>query len=163
MAFQRRQTLAGVYNIHTNFMQYPKIMQPTRVRWEYVKNNKPRDDGVSRDDEMMIEGVVGERERTPLSEYESERHPNASKFMVVDAHFDTPSASPLGYFGTGSDFTETDFSGLTSVSADVANVLPENCGDVFRRICAQERQWRQKWGREDDSAMRAKIRVTYNM
>ncbi|KAK2750956.1 hypothetical protein FQN57_000031 [Myotisia sp. PD_48] len=32
----RRKTLNGVYDIHTNTMLYPNIMQPTHVRWEAV-------------------------------------------------------------------------------------------------------------------------------
>jgi chromatin structure-remodeling complex protein RSC7 len=32
----RRANLGGVYDVHTNIMQYPKIMQPTHARWERV-------------------------------------------------------------------------------------------------------------------------------
>lgn len=32
----RRANLHGVYDVHTNIMQYPKIMQPTHARWERV-------------------------------------------------------------------------------------------------------------------------------
>jgi chromatin structure-remodeling complex protein RSC7 len=36
LAAMRRETLAGVYDPHTNVMCYPRIMQPTHARWEYV-------------------------------------------------------------------------------------------------------------------------------
>ncbi|KKK11970.1 nuclear localization protein [Aspergillus rambellii] len=38
----RRQTLDGIYDIHTNIMQYPKIMQPTHARWERLPPPDPR-------------------------------------------------------------------------------------------------------------------------
>src|ERR1700750_3272788 len=30
----RKETLSGVYDVHTNIMQYPSIVQPTHARWE---------------------------------------------------------------------------------------------------------------------------------
>lgn len=38
----RRAQLGGSYDIHTNSMQYPKIMQPTHARWERVPPPDPR-------------------------------------------------------------------------------------------------------------------------
>lgn len=38
----RRANLGGIYDIHTNSMQYPKIMQPTHARWERVPPPDPR-------------------------------------------------------------------------------------------------------------------------
>lgn len=38
----RRTNLGGTYDIHTNSMQYPKIMQPTHARWERVPPPDPR-------------------------------------------------------------------------------------------------------------------------
>lgn len=37
----RRENLEGVYDIHTNVMQYPKIMQPTHARWERLPPSDP--------------------------------------------------------------------------------------------------------------------------
>ncbi|CDM35102.1 hypothetical protein DTO013E5_3018 [Penicillium roqueforti] len=36
LAEMRRANLGGVYDVHTNIMQHPKIMQPTHARWERV-------------------------------------------------------------------------------------------------------------------------------
>ena len=36
LAAARRTTLDGVYDTHTNLMCYPKIMQPTKAKWERV-------------------------------------------------------------------------------------------------------------------------------
>ncbi|RAK73876.1 nuclear localization protein Npl6 [Aspergillus fijiensis CBS 313.89] len=38
----RRMNLDGQYDIHTNLMQYPKIMQPSHARWERVPPPDPR-------------------------------------------------------------------------------------------------------------------------
>lgn len=32
----RRASMGGTYDVHTNTMQYPQIMQPTHCRWERV-------------------------------------------------------------------------------------------------------------------------------
>ncbi|KAJ5347834.1 Chromatin-remodelling complex [Penicillium brevicompactum] len=39
IADMRRANLNGVYDVHTNIMQFPKIMQPTHARWERVPPN----------------------------------------------------------------------------------------------------------------------------
>lgn len=41
LAAARRRTLNGVYDPHTNLMCYPRIMQPTHARWEYVPPESP--------------------------------------------------------------------------------------------------------------------------
>lgn len=38
----RRANLDGYYDIHTNVLQYPKIMQPTHARWERLPPPDPR-------------------------------------------------------------------------------------------------------------------------
>lgn len=38
--------ISGTYDIHTNIMMYPKIMQPTVARWEPIE--PPESDGTSR-------------------------------------------------------------------------------------------------------------------
>ncbi|KAI9370186.1 chromatin remodelling complex Rsc7/Swp82 subunit-domain-containing protein [Aspergillus egyptiacus] len=44
LSHTRQQNLQGVYDIHTNIIQYPKIMQPSHARWERLPPPDPRTD-----------------------------------------------------------------------------------------------------------------------
>lgn len=40
LAHNRLGNLRGVYDIHTNSMQYPKTMQPTHARFEQLQSSQ---------------------------------------------------------------------------------------------------------------------------
>jgi chromatin structure-remodeling complex protein RSC7 len=131
---------AGVYDIHTNVMQYPTIMQPTHVRIEQVS---PDDDPGHKDgNSASTSGPV------PLK--------MARNFYVTDTYLETP---PIGlssavYDKTApSDFLAS-FNGLSAVPEDVKNLLPPECRAAFDKAIDGETEWKSRWGLEKETMSR---------
>jgi len=59
LATQRRKTLNGVYDTHTNLMCYPRIMQPTHARWEFVPPESPTSSRIRKLDMLEESKVSG--------------------------------------------------------------------------------------------------------
>ena len=169
IAMHRRQNLDGVYNVHTNFMQYPKIMQPTHVRWEQLPlvspNSHSSQDGLS-DQRALIghqtaqlnEGVNDSKATTLFSQIPDVY---TRKFMVTDTIYETPPNSTLGYPGPDEAFVDIDPVGLTHVPEDVLAELPSDCKEEFYKTLAQEVEWKGRWSTEDGA--RRELKITYNV
>ena len=141
----RRRNNKGVYDVHTNIIQYPAIMQPTQARIEPVVASDP-------------EGVN-----------ESQIFPSLSpsiprNFMVTDTFFETPPSgiAAVSYESTpkgsvngdnGSDFLAP-FRGLGAVSDEIKDCLPPECREAFEKAAAQEQNWHAKWGVEASAKSR---------
>ncbi|GAP82766.1 putative chromatin structure-remodeling complex protein rsc7 protein [Rosellinia necatrix] len=128
----RRQNRAGVYDVHTNTMQYPAIMQPTHARIEQVidasspadPNNNPR--------------------FPPLD-------PRiARNFTVIDTYMETPPTgiSPAVYERREVPAFLAEFQGLEAVSSDILDELPPECREAFDKALEKEKAWKAKWGSE---------------
>ncbi|PHH77355.1 hypothetical protein CDD82_3559 [Ophiocordyceps australis] len=129
----------GVYDIHTNTIHYPAIMQPTAARIEQVA---PSDDAAAKPD---CSGPSA-----PLS-------PKlARNFLVIDTSFETP---PAGASGAAIDKTDAAsftvaFNGLGAVSDDAKDLLPDQCRKAFDHALAQDNEWKSRWGPEKDKTSR---------
>ncbi|KAG8166897.1 hypothetical protein KVR01_002586 [Diaporthe batatas] len=142
----RRRNNKGVYDVHTNTIQYPAIMQPTQARIEPVVASDPED--VNTESQIF----------PPLS-------PSIPRnFMVTDTYFETPPSgiaavsyirAPMGSVNgeNGSDFLAP-FRGLGAVSDDVKDCLPPECREAFEKAAAQEQSWHAKWGVEASAKSR---------
>ena len=143
-------TLAGVYDIHTNQMQYPASMQPRRARAVLV-------DDAHKEQEQEVSAVL-----SPLAPQV------ARNFCVTDIHLETPPAGIAGAaydrYRDGSparaasssgqqDFLSS-FQGLGAVSDDIKDLLPPECRAAFDAAAGQEQAWFARWGDESEAMCR---------
>lgn len=129
----RRRNNKGVYDIHTNTMQYPTIMQPTSARIEQIP---PGADDAADDSSQVF---------PPLS-------PSIPRnFTVIDTYYENPPAgisatsydsrsAALTNAGPDSNFLAP-FRGLGAVGDDVKDCLPAECREAFEAALARENDW----------------------
>jgi len=140
----RRHNWEGVYDVHTNVMQYPLSFQPTHARIEQVPPSKEEE--LASDAFPAVAPIV------------------ARNFMVTDIHLETPPTGippssfeqpfrqPNGNAASG-DFLAS-FRGLGVVSDEIRDLLPEECRAAFDAAAAKEQAWHGKWGKEKESMSR---------
>lgn len=159
----RRANANGVYDIHTNMMLYPGIMQPTHARIEQVVN---RDDAEPPSSPTIF---------PPLKPIISRN------FLVTDIHMEAPPAGISGAayelpfrtspaeraWSTRADFLSP-FRGLGAVPDEIRDLLPEDCRRAFDAAARNEDEWFGKWGDESETMCRRepvidKALVPYSM
>ena len=170
IANNRRQNLNGVYDVHTNVMQYPKIMQPTHARWEQVSSSPQKSQALQITADEVNESLS---KGTAMQRYDQDQAHNTifpevprvftRNFMISDTYYNTPSTSVLGYPGPDEDVIDVGPGGLTHVSEDVVVALPEDCRKAFLEARAEEKQWKASWSSEKADGARAQLRITYNV
>ncbi|QGI75757.1 hypothetical protein CEK25_000663 [Fusarium fujikuroi] len=135
----RKLNNAGVYDIHTNVMQYPTTMQPTRARIEQVA---PEDEQAAADSAIF----------PPLPTK------MARNFFVADTYFETSSAGVISASAVGGTAGSPDFlasfQGLSAVSDEIKDLLPPDCRAAFDGAVAKEASYRSKWGPESETMSR---------
>lgn len=133
----RRLNNTGVYDIHTNIMQYPATMQPTRARVEQVA---PEDE----------EATKGSAVFPPVPIR------MARNFYIADTYLETPSAGVLPAAHETSDAPDflAPFNGLGAVSDEIKDLLPPECRKAFDGALGREEVWRSKWGPETEKMSR---------
>ncbi|KAF5982579.1 nuclear localization NPL6 [Fusarium coicis] len=135
----RKLNNAGVYDIHTNVMQYPATMQPTRARIEQV---------APEDEQATADSAIFPPVPTKM----------ARNFLVADTYFETSSAgviSASAVDGTaGSPDFLASFQGLSAVSDEIKDLLPLECRVAFDGAVAKETSYRSKWGPESKTMSR---------
>ncbi|KAF4633940.1 hypothetical protein G7Y89_g4179 [Cudoniella acicularis] len=145
----RRTNLNGIYDPHTNIMQYPKIMQPTHARWEQIDDHEV---------EANADLVNGDNQDHKQDESSSMFPPvkpiYSRNFMIVDTVYETPSASNLGVPGPDGDLYDLGFNGLSAVSDEIKAELPPECRGAFEEALAKENEWKSRWGSEGQSTHR---------
>lgn len=165
LAMNRRRNLHGVYDVHTNAMQYPKIMQPTHARWEQIPTASPESkklrisDGESANE--TISPVPGQGQGSDTI-FPAVPAAYTRTFMITDTYYKGPSSSTLGYPGPDEAVLDIGPPGLTHVPEKVLAELPDSCRQSFYEARAEERQWKESWGTEDDDHARSQLRITYN-
>lgn len=135
----RKLNNAGVYDIHTNVMQYPATMQPTRARIEQV---------APEDEQAAADSAIFPPVPTKM----------ARNFFVADTYFETSSAgviSASAVDGTaGSPDFLASFQGLSAVSDEIKDLLPPECRAAFDGAVAKGASYRSKWGPESETMSR---------
>ncbi|KAH6898934.1 chromatin remodelling complex Rsc7/Swp82 subunit-domain-containing protein [Thelonectria olida] len=133
----RKLNNVGVYDIHTNTMQYPAMMQPTRARFEQVA---PGDEGISKTGAAFA--------------------PVASKmsrnFYITDTYYESSQAGIISAADSqaeSADFLQS-FNGLSTVSDDIKDLLPPECRKAFDQAVEKETTFRSRWGLEADNTAR---------
>jgi chromatin structure-remodeling complex protein RSC7 len=126
---------------------YPATMQPTNARIEQVPNSA----GLDPDSRIF----------TPLQPIVPRN------FLVADTIMETPPAgiaaaaydvpfrtSPADYQASYQGDFLAPFRGLGSVSADIRELLPEECRKHFDDAVKQEGDWFSRWGDEKHTKSR---------
>ena len=170
LATNRRYNLNGVYDVHTNILQYPKIMQHTHARWEQIYP-EPVESRIHNSINVKVDGAEINGNGSSLHEHDQRADsfftpPSESylrNFMIVDSYARGPPTSTFGYPGPPGSVVDVGPPKLTEVADDVIAVLPDNCRRAFFEAQEEERRWQSSWGMEEQDKMRAEVHITYNI
>jgi chromatin structure-remodeling complex protein RSC7 len=166
----RRANLDGVYNTHTNMMFYPKIMQATHARWEQIP---PPVSPAQAEQKQLANGstttaATNGGHNAPVSS-DSEMFapvpPIVSRnFAVVDTLFTAPPLSNIGFPGPDGPITDPTSgpNGLSTVSPELVDELPEACRLAFEEARTTELHWKRRWGTEGESGLRGMLKIGLN-
>jgi chromatin structure-remodeling complex protein RSC7 len=127
----RKANLDGLYDIHTNAMQWPRHMQSTHGHWEKV------DDRDADDEE--------EEYRLPHLDPVYSRN-----FRIHDFAMEASPDSNLVPPGM-----EWDENSLSSIPTEILDELPLDCLEALKQAQSRESEWRDKWKSEKRDGLRA--------
>jgi chromatin structure-remodeling complex protein RSC7 len=135
----RRTNLTGMYDPHTNLMQYPKTMQPSHARWEQINDyevaSKLSTNGHTPDSDPGI--------FTPVD-------PKISRnYMVVDTIYQSGPSPHCGIPGLDGDAHDLGFNGLSGVSDEIKALLPPDCLVAFEEALSKELEWKGQYTTEN--------------
>ncbi|ESZ91252.1 putative Chromatin structure-remodeling complex subunit rsc7 [Sclerotinia borealis F-4128] len=157
IAAARRQNLNGIYDPHTNIMQYPRTMQPTHARWEQINDNEPQPESA---DSTLF---------PPVKPFFSRNLLIVDTYMESSpsTHYGVPGPDgagwDLGAGGNGNGIGDNDMGmgmdGLCGVSEDILDALPEDCRKAFEEAREREREWKGRWGSESVDGGRRSVKV----
>lgn len=151
----RRANLSGVYDTHTNLMLIPKIMQPSHVRWEQLplaNEQVAQQDGLLPASAEFCEPTI----------FPSVPSVVARNFLVTDTVFASAPIHNPGVPGPDGDVADLGGNGLTGISADLIDELPDDCRAAFESAVRAERKWKRSWGNESSDKMRGALRIGFN-
>src|SRR5277367_5713781 len=134
----RKQNTNGLYDIHTNSMQWPSAMQPTHARWD-VENDE-------RDDETELSAELAKK-WTIFPKLDAVY---ARNFRIHDVCLDTAPDSTLGVPGIAADETS-----LRNIATDIVDELPPECLEAFEEAIDRETEWKTSWRTETTDGRRA--------
>jgi chromatin structure-remodeling complex protein RSC7 len=153
----RRANLNGLYDVHTNAMHYPKIMQPTHARWEQIDDNEV--EAKSR----LTNGHIGDQDGEEKSIFTPVKPIYSKNFLIVDTIYESAPAVGLGVPGPDGDTYDLGFNGLSSVPDDIKDELPPECRKAFEEALGKEAQWKSRWGTESQFAHRIAPKIDKGM
>ena len=165
-------------------MHYPKIMQPTHVRWERVTtpatnlDDEPSTNGLTNghaltngatnhddhENAMDVEEVPRSQEITHPTIFNSISPAVARNFAVVDTHYTAPPISNAGYPGPDGHILDPTSgpNGLASISSDLLDELSEDCRRAFEEARRVENGWKRQWGSEAQSTLRQGLTIGFS-
>src|SRR3569833_187817 len=143
----RKANVNGVYDVHTNTIQYPAVMQPTRVRAVQIVDPDQQDA-----DSAMFPPLPAKVARNFfITDIRLETPPTGVAPASYDRPFRSAAAAPSGF--DRADFLAP-FRGLEAVPVELKNLLPPECCEAFDKALGNERAWHAKWGDEEESMCR---------
>ena len=132
LAAARMTNLQGVYDIHTNVMQWPSHMQPTHARWEVVDDRNGAD---------VLEKNVKLPHLDPVY---------GRNFRIHDLCLESAPDSSLSKTGANDEGER-----LASIPVSILDELPTDCLRSFDEARAREASWYGKWHTERFDGLRA--------
>lgn len=132
----RDENFGGVYDIHTNAMQWPAHFQPTHARWEAVND----------------QGDGAENDEASTSKLSKIPPVYSRNFRIYDLCLEGRPESSLPSPGYGSQGPS-----LTDISPNVLDELPADCRNALEQAVAREMCWRSTWLNESINGHRAHI------
>lgn len=169
----RRANLDGVYDIHTNVMHYPKIMQPTHAKWEESPQhsdvapashvNGHIANGVARLTDGVQQVNLNDKSTEESSQTIFDQVPPVvtRNFLITDTVLETPSTTGLGIPGPESDTPDVGANGLPPVDEETLALLPPDCRTAFLRAKQKEAEWKENWKTEREDGHRGRLRISY--
>ena len=144
-------------------------MQPTHARWEQIPpataaeedaDPKPLTNGTSHHATTEEESLPASQETIFAPVPRSVSH----NFVVTDTVYTAPPISTADYPGPDSLVIDTTSgaSGLSGISSDLIDELPEDCRRAFEEARKLEMGWKQQWGAESQSGLRGHLRVGFS-
>ena len=149
-------------------MHYPKITQPTHVKWEELDDDLPHkaSHGLTNGVSALTNGIndvhlngAAEQERNRI--FTALPSIITRNFLVVDTKFESPPISGLGIPGPDGDAIDVGPNGLPDVSDDILAELPIECRQALEDAKTKERQWKQHWGSEVEDGARGALRIGF--
>jgi chromatin structure-remodeling complex protein RSC7 len=153
---QRKACWDGVYDAHTNVMHYPRITQPTHVRWERVP-----DDEEQPDQKLLTNGHGADDDKPRSTIFNAVPPVVARNFMVTDTVFESPALSGAGLPGVDGMALDVGANGLPSAAPEILELLPEDCREALLREKEREAEWKGQWTSEAADGMRGKLRIAF--
>ncbi|KAJ5157419.1 Chromatin structure-remodeling complex subunit rsc7 [Penicillium canariense] len=172
LAEMRRATMGGIYDVHTNAMQYPQIMQPTHARWERVPPADTRSTAelmTDIDSAAKPDGQHQNQNPTPTIFPPVPPH-ISSRYVVTDIVYESPPYSNMGVPGPDGDLRNLSPNGLVSMAnprhpefmtPEIVALLPDDCKEAMLDAAAREAHWKSKWSNETDDGLRARPSKSY--
>ena len=151
---QRRANLDGVYDPHTNVMQYPRIMQPTHARWELVDDAM---DEAASNMKALTTSAHSDQPTTPSQSntiFAPVRLEITRQYLVVDTVLENARYSNLGLPGPDGDCMDLGYKGISGIPDDIKDELPEDCRRALEEAIEKEKKWKTTWGSEATDSLR---------
>lgn len=126
----------GVYDIHTNAMQWPANLQPTHARWQCIQDDQ----------------LVNDADTTVKRGLSTVPPIYARNVGVHDLCVESAPDSSLRHPGLGA-LTPS----LAEIPADVLDELPSDCRQAFHQAVERERRWESTWLNERANGHRAEL------
>lgn len=82
--------------------------------------------------------------------------------LVTDIVYQSPPVSNLGVPGPDGDINDLGPNGLSAISRDLLDELPEDCRAAFEEALRAEVEWKGRWGTEAKDGSRGKLRIGFN-
>jgi chromatin structure-remodeling complex protein RSC7 len=151
-------------------MHYPKITQPTHVKWEELTpesngHSPPKQtNGISQltngVHHVNLNGTALQPAPihtifTPIPQVVSRN------FLVVDTKFEAPPISGLGIPGPDGDVLDVGPNGLPDVTEEMLAELPPDCRKALMDAKAKEAEWKQRWSNEVQDGARGKLKIGF--
>ncbi len=156
LAAIRRENNEGLYDIHTNTIQWPRTMQPTHARWESVQREKTGQKHPEQ--KRLTNGANGDGSDVDqeLSTIFQALNPIYSRnFLIQDLCLEGAPESKFGQPGL-----DNDPQSLSSLPHDILDELPADCRQAFEEAKARESAWRSRWNTETTDGKRGRFMPT---
>lgn len=158
-------------------MFYPKIMQPTHVKWEQVipdssgsscqvtagaQSNGHLTNGDAHPDTTMAGDDINIESQSAMDGFRPVPDIISRNFLVTDMYFETPPFSNVGVPGPDGGVSDVGPNGLSDIPQDVLDELPEDCRIALEQAKNAEAQWKNKWNTEKIDGSRGSLRIGFN-